>query len=318
MGWEPGWQRRARAHHGDPAAGARWLPPAGQFDPRRPSRARLVGQPRTGVAAALHAVSTALLALALASTTGCASSGPAVDDSVSLPTAASTAPVSTPGPGAADTPENTASSGGTTSGSEGSTSPQEEVDAPEQPSQGSTGVSIELAGLPVGGGGALTVGDAWCQVLAWGKQLPDGVTLEIDAVTFREQDALLHTAGCGQAPACQGIVIGPEDAQTCAVLVRPPTADTPFLTGRLDGILNCPDEQTCEAVGATDGAEFRIDNPGGGGAEDGDGTGTNGQNSSGGSGNADPQQTGDGSVSTSDAGADDAGADGEPGTSDSS
>lgn len=277
MRWQP--QRQAANAHAGSCPHREARDTAGVVDPQRRVR-------RRGAEPAVRARHVGLLALALAVTSGCASSGPVDDEPTSLATAASTAPVSTPEQ-EATAPEDTTSSGGSSSGAGGSTSQQESADTPEQPADGSAGVSIELAGLPVGGGGAVPVGDAWCQVLFWGQQLPTGVSLQIDAVTIREQGAQLRSDGCANAPACQGRVIGPEDSQSCAVLVRPPTPDTPFLTGALNGILNCPDQQTCDAVGATDGSTFRIDNPGGGGTEDGDATGGTGQGSSGDDGDTD-------------------------------
>lgn len=154
-----------------------------------------------------------------------------------------------------------------------STAPAEETNTSEAPVSGGIGVSIELAGLPVGGGGATPIGDSWCEVLFWPQQLPQGVELVIEAVKIFEEGAELRPNGCEQAPPCVGSVIAASGSRGCAVLVRPPSAQTPSLTLRLDGTLRCPDEEACEAVGATEGAVILIENPGGGEADDGSGAG---------------------------------------------
>jgi len=241
MRWQLGQHEGTRAHSGNAGLTLHEaLDMAGAVDAQRSGRSREAFRAtRTGRAV--------VLALALAVVGGCASSGPVADQTTSSATADSTTPLSTSEP--------------------------ETTDTPEQPAAGGGGVAIELAGLPVGGGGATSDGQAWCQVLFWGKQLPAGVSLQIDAVKIFEQGAQLRPDGCANVPPCQGMVIGPDDSQSCAVLVQPSTPETPFLTGALDGILNCPDQQTCDAVGATDGSKFRIDNPGGGSADNGDATG---------------------------------------------
>jgi hypothetical protein len=146
---------------------------------------------------------------------------------------------------------------------EPATAQPEDTDSQEAAAAGGGGVSIQLVGLPVGGGGATAVGDAWCQVLSWRTQLPESVSLDIDAVTILEPGATLDTAGCDRLPACAGSAIT-GDAPSCAVLVRPPSPQTPALTVRLDGTLRCPSQPTCQAVGATGGDAFTVFNPGGG------------------------------------------------------
>lgn len=214
-----------------------------------------------------------LVLLALALTTGCEASSPqtrgASTGTSSAPTASSAEPTS------ARPVEATATATPPSGRSEEPTTapPVEETDTSESPATGDSGVSIELAGLPVGGGAAKLVGDAWCMVLFWGQQLPPGVELAIDAVAFAEDGAQLRPEGCDEVPACVGTVIVAGGSQGCAVLVEPPAPQQPSLTARLDGTLRCPDQQACDALDATGGSTVLIENPGGGTDVDGNGAG---------------------------------------------
>jgi hypothetical protein len=149
-----------------------------------------------------------------------------------------------------------------------STPTPEDPKVPEGPVSGDGEVSVELAGLPIGGGSASAVGDAWCQLLSWNAELPSDVTISIDAVRLQEQGAQLLTGGCASTPSCVGMVIHAESL-TCAVLVKPDTPQAPSVTVQLDGTLRCPDEQTCDDLQSTSGGSFNIENPGGGESTDG-------------------------------------------------
>lgn len=147
----------------------------------------------------------------------------------------------------------------------------EDPGSQESPAGGRGGISIELAGLPVGGGGATADGDDWCQVLNWGGSLTPGARLEIERVRLVEGDATLGPGGCHGTPPCAGKVITADGSQSCAVLVRPASPATESARVSLDGTLWCPDRATCDEVGATDGATALItrpaDAPSGGGTD---------------------------------------------------
>jgi hypothetical protein len=139
----------------------------------------------------------------------------------------------------------------------------EDPNGVESPAAGDAGFSVQLAGLPIGGGSASVVGDAWCQLLSWNADLPSGVTIDVDAVRLQEQGAQLLPGGCDSTPSCVGTVID-AGSPTCAVLVKPDPPETPSVTVQLDGTLRCPDEQTCDDLRASGGGSFSIQNPGGG------------------------------------------------------
>lgn len=160
--------------------------------------------------------------------------------------------------------------------------PEEESLEPEQPAAGGgEGISIELAGLPVGGGEAIDLDGTWCQVLFWGETLPVGVVLEITAVEVGEPGGTLQGAGCSDAPPCVGVTISSEQQGGCAVTITPPSPDVELVRVRLDGVLRCPDQATCDALGTTGGSWVAVLNPTGGdtGGEEGtseEGTGEGG------------------------------------------
>ncbi len=104
----------------------------------------------------------------------------------------------------------------------------------------------------------------WCQALFW-RSLPADVWLEIDAVQVGEPGGTLLAFGCDGSPPCEGATISAEGPGGCAVTIRPPSLDIEFVEVRLDGTLSCPDQASCDAIGATDGAWTKILNPTGGG-----------------------------------------------------
>lgn len=209
--------------------------------------------------------------LALAITTGCQASSPQTSGA---PTGTSSAPPASSGDSAGPV-EATATAAVPFGRSDEPTSapPIEETDTSESPATGDSGVSIQLAGLPVGGGAATLVDDAWCMVLYWGQQLPVGVELAVEAVSFAEDGAQLRPEGCDGVPACVGTVIDVGGSQGCAVLVEPPAPQLPSLTARLDGTLWCPEQQSCDSLDTTGGSTVLIENPGGGADVDGTGAG---------------------------------------------
>lgn len=211
-----------------------------------------------------RAAAAFLLALATAAGTGCsatpASEGPAGggDDLVD-PTEVDTEGEDTEG----EDTEGKDTEGKDTE--EGGPPPEEETGTAEEPAEGGGDrVSIELAGLPVGGGEVLDVDGTWCQVLFWGS-VPAGVWLEIDSVQVGDPGGTLLDSGCDGAPPCAGVTISADEPGGCAVMIRPPSPDIEFVEVRLDGTLSCPDQASCDAIGATDGSWTRITNPTGGG-----------------------------------------------------
>ena len=139
--------------------------------------------------------------------------------------------------------------------------PQEEAASAEEPAQGGGGrVAVELAGLPVGGGEVLAVDGTWCQVLFWGS-VPDDVWLDIDSVRIKDEGGTLLQSGCDASPPCAGVRISADEPGGCAVVVRPASPDIAFVQVQLNGTLSCPDQASCDALGATDGSWTRIANP---------------------------------------------------------
>ncbi|RYV52731.1 hypothetical protein [Pengzhenrongella frigida] len=199
-----------------------------------------------------HRRAALLLALALAVGAGCA--GP--DSESSSPTTSQAA----------------GSTGGSSSQEESGSASGEETSGTEDPAEGGGGgVSVELAGLPVGGGSTVRVGEAWCQALFWGSELPAGVTLEIDAVQVGEPGGTVQAVGCEDKPPCVGATIS-EDQRGCALAVVPPSPEPESVRVRLDGTLRCPDQATCDQVVVVDGASTLILRPSTSGTEDETGT----------------------------------------------
>ena len=139
--------------------------------------------------------------------------------------------------------------------------PQEEAATAEEPAPGGGGrVAVELAGLPVGGGDVLAVDGTWCKVLFWGS-VPADVWLDIESVQIRDQGGTLLESGCDSSPPCAGVRISADEPGGCAVVVRPASPDITFVEVQLNGTLSCPDQASCDALGATDGSWTRIANP---------------------------------------------------------
>ena len=171
--------------------------------------------------------------------------------------------------GSADSSQGAGDSGQAGAATEDSgAAPQTESSGAETAASGGQGgVSVELAGLPVGGGSASDLDGAWCQALFWGGQLPDGVKLTIDAVQVADAGATLQPVGCENVPPCVGasITIGQSG---CAVVLTPPSPEPASVKVRLDGTLTCPDQATCDELTVTGGAWFEILDPSPGSAGD--------------------------------------------------
>ena len=105
----------------------------------------------------------------------------------------------------------------------------------------------------------------------WGETLPAGVELEITAIEVGEPGGTLQGFECSDVPPCVGVTISLEQSGGCAVTITPPSPDVELVRVRLDGVLRCPDQTTCDAVGATGGSWVAVLNPTGavtGGEED--------------------------------------------------
>ena len=130
----------------------------------------------------------------------------------------------------------------------GKAPPTERADDVEQPADGSDGrVSVELAGLPIGNNETLDVDGTWCQVLFWDGTLPGDVRLDIESVVVGEPGGRLRGFGCDGAPPCAGLTIDAESSR-CAVAVTPDDPSTELVRVRFDGVLSCPDRETCDAL----------------------------------------------------------------------
>lgn len=171
------------------------------------------------------------------------------------PTSTSSSSVADPAPGAgaetAEPPEE-----------EAGPSPKEEGGGSESAAPGPDTVSVQFAGLPVGGGAVTLVDDGWCQVLFWGGQLPEEVVLRIERVVVGPGGGAVVNAGCMGAPPCLSQTMSTEQPeQGCAVLVRPPTSDAAKVLVRLDGVLTCPDVATCNSISTGSGGFTSITSP---------------------------------------------------------
>jgi hypothetical protein len=138
--------------------------------------------------------------------------------------------------------------------------PEEEGGGPEDPAVGPDTVSVEFAGLPVGGSGATLVEEGWCQVLFW-NSAPDGVVLRIERVVIGLTGGSVVDAGCMGAAPCAGWTISSEQSGGCAVLVRPPNVDATEVDVRLDGVVECPDAATCESLSLGSGGFTTFTRP---------------------------------------------------------
>jgi hypothetical protein len=85
--------------------------------------------------------------------------------------------------------------------------------------------------------------------LAWGATLPSGVQFDITAVHV--EDATLEPFGCLDKPPCLGWSQSGGTQAGCAVALTPASPETETVWFRLDGILRCPDEPSCEGVNTT-------------------------------------------------------------------
>jgi hypothetical protein len=141
---------------------------------------------------------------------------------------------------------------------------EEDPNAEETAANGESGVSIEIAGLPVGSGATLAEGDAWCGVFFWGGSLPSGVELQItEAVLVGEVGGTVLNQRCDGSPPCPDTVISVDTPeQGCAVAVLPPSPDTASVIVRLDGILHCVDQATCDGLDVSGGSTAVLSNPG--------------------------------------------------------
>jgi hypothetical protein len=147
------------------------------------------------------------------------------------------------------------------------TSPQTEGTGPESPqSPGNGGVSVPLAGLPIGDGGQVgdNQGNNECVGVAWLGQISSpGVVLTVTGVSVTGQPPAQFTtvdpaaAGCPQDhPSCVGskLTMADNDGKECYAGVQytgPSLSDTsPSADGtlQLDGSLSCQnvDSATCE------------------------------------------------------------------------
>ncbi|MBA2696767.1 MAG: hypothetical protein H0U62_13225 [Actinobacteria bacterium] len=152
-------------------------------------------------------------------------------------------------------------------------SPSEETDGAEAPVEGESGVSLEIAGLPVGSGQTVDLGGAWCGIFFWGGSLPTGVDLEITEVVVGETGGAVLAEPCEGSPPCAGTTISVDSPeQGCAVVVTPPAPAAPSVEVRLDGTLHCPDQATCDSLNVGAGSTAVLANPGGGEGENTDGT----------------------------------------------
>ncbi len=207
-------------------------------------------------------------------------------------------------------------------------SPREESNGSEAPVEGESGISIEIVGLPVGGGQTVDFGDAWCGILVWDGSLPTGVEVQITKVAVVGKTGAVVRAGpCEGTPPCDGTTIsvdGPE--QACAVVVKPPAQDTPSVKVQLDGTLHCPDRATCDSLNVTADRTADLDKPGGdegestggtdGGEEGTDGTDGGGEGSDGTDGGGEGSDGSGGDPGTDGSGGDPGtdGSGGDPGT----
>jgi hypothetical protein len=142
--------------------------------------------------------------------------------------------------------------------------PEEETGDQEEPATGdSDTVSVEFAGLPIGGGEVTRVDDTWCQVVFWGRQVPAGVVLEIQRVVIGPEGGTVVSSGCMDAAPCRGSTISTQrPEQGCSLRVRPPDPEPDLVTVRVDGVARCPDVATCEPIVAEGGFWLGIANPG--------------------------------------------------------
>jgi hypothetical protein len=160
---------------------------------------------------------------------------------------------------------------------EGTDSPPTEGTGPESPqSPTDSGVSVSLAGLPIGNTSPEAENDngsAECVIANWLGQVPAGVTVTatvtsvVAASPFTVTD--LTTAGCAAAPAdehpppCVGSQFSTTDINNgaaCLVGVEWAGTEQPPTSGYLEffGELTCPnaDSATCQKIGGSilDGA----------------------------------------------------------------
>jgi hypothetical protein len=145
--------------------------------------------------------------------------------------------------------------------------PQVEGTGPEAPqSPGNGGISVSLAGLPVGDGSVVAVnnnGNDECISVLWPGHMPSGVLLTItNAVITQGPFTVVDvtTAGCSAAdeslPACAGFQLSTADndnGSACYAGIawtgNGPQPDQGHLT--LAGVLSCPgtDLATCQTIG---------------------------------------------------------------------
>jgi hypothetical protein len=159
-----------------------------------------------------------------------------------------------------------------TEGTGGTGSPPTEGIGPESPqSPSNSGVSVSLAGLPIGNTSPEAENDngsAECVIANWLGQVPAGVTVTatvtsvVAAYPFTVTD--LTTAGCAAAPAdehsppCVGSQFSTTDINNgaaCLVGVEWAGTEQPPTSGYLEffGELSCPnaDSATCQKIGGS-------------------------------------------------------------------
>jgi hypothetical protein len=139
------------------------------------------------------------------------------------------------------------------------------LETPQSP--GDSGVSVSLAGLPIGGpGDTSTNGNFECIQVAWLGKLPSGTTVTVTramvvAGSFSAVDLTAARCPGGDSPACTDSHFSAADnngGTSCWVAVEwtgTPAAGQPTQTGTVElvGELNCPDtgSTACHSASAS-------------------------------------------------------------------